>query len=105
MALPLRGKRIVLGLTGGIACCKSAELTRRLQDQRHAAQVVMTEGAAAFITDYHASALRSTVYMETVDPAMSNSMAHINLSREADAILIAPCTADFMAKIGSWSCR
>lgn len=100
MALPLRGKRIVLGLTGGIACYKSAELTRRLQDQGATVQVVMTEGAAAFITPTTMQALSGHhVYMETVDPAMSNSMAHINLSREADAILIAPCTADFMAKL------
>ena len=100
MAQLLSGKRIVLGLTGGIACYKSAELTRRLQDQGASIQIVMTDAACAFITPTTMQALSGKhVYRETLDPTMDNSMAHINLSREADAILIAPCTADFMAKL------
>lgn len=96
----LSGKRIVLGLTGGIACYKSAELTRRLQDKGASVQVVMTEAACSFITPTTMQALSGNhVYRETLDPTMDNSMAHINLSREADAILIAPCTADFIAKL------
>lgn len=100
MAQLLSGKRIVLGLTGGIACYKSAELTRRLQDAGASIQVVMTEAACSFITPTTMQALSGNhVYRETLDPTMDNSMAHINLSREADAILIAPCTADFIAKL------
>lgn len=100
MAQLLSGKRIVLGLSGGIACYKSAELTRRLQDQGASIQVVMTDAACAFITPTTMQALSGNhVYRETLDPTMDNSMAHINLSRSADAILIAPCTADFIAKL------
>ncbi|MDO5667716.1 MAG: bifunctional phosphopantothenoylcysteine decarboxylase/phosphopantothenate--cysteine ligase CoaBC [Alcaligenaceae bacterium] len=100
MAQLLSGKRIVLGLTGGIACYKSAELTRRLQDAGASIQVVMTDAACSFITPTTMQALSGNhVYRETIDPTMDNSMAHINLSREADAILIAPCTADFIAKL------
>lgn len=100
MAQLLSGKRIVLGLTGGIACYKSAELTRRLQDADASIQVVMTDAACSFITPTTMQALSGNhVYRETIDPTMENSMAHINLSREADAILIAPCTADFIAKL------
>lgn len=100
MSQLLSGKRIVLGLTGGIACYKSAELCRRLQDQGASIQVVMTDAACAFITPTTMQALSGKhVYSETLDPTMANSMAHINLSREADAILIAPCSADFIAKL------
>ena len=100
MAQLLSAKRIVLGLTGGIACYKSAELTRRLQDQGASVQVVMTDAACSFITPTTMQALSGQhVYKETLDATMDNSMAHINLSREADAILIAPCSADFIAKL------
>ena len=100
MAQLLSAKRIVLGRTGGIACYKSAELTRRLQDQGASVQVVMTDAACSFITPTTMQALSGQhVYRETLDATMDNSMAHINLSREADAILIAPCSADFIAKL------
>lgn len=100
MAQLLNGKHIVLGLTGGIACYKSTELTRRLQDQGASVQVVMTDAACSFITPTTMQALSGKhVYTETLDATMDNSMAHINLSREADAIIIAPCSADFMAKL------
>ena len=100
MAQLLSAKRIVLGLSGGIACYKSAELTRRLQDQGASIQVVMTDAACSFITPTTMQALSGKhVYRETLDATMDNSMAHINLSREADAILVAPCSADFMAKL------
>ena len=100
MAQLLSAKRIVLGLSGGIACYKSAELTRRLQDQGASIQVVMTDAACSFITPTTMQALSGKhVYRETLDASMDNSMAHINLSREADAILIAPCSADLMAKL------
>lgn len=96
----LQGKRIVLGLTGGIACYKSAELCRRLMDHGADITVVMTEAACHFITPTTMQALSGNpVYIDTLDSRMENSMAHINLSRQADLILIAPCSADFIAKL------
>ena len=96
----LKGKRIVLGLTGGIACYKSAELCRRLMDHGADVTVVMTEAACHFITPTTMQALSGNpVFIETLDSRMDNSMAHINLSRQADLIIIAPCSADFMAKL------
>lgn len=94
----LAGRHIVLGLTGGIACYKAAELTRALIKAGASVQVVMTEGAEAFITTVTMQALSGRpVYTSQWDVRQHNSMAHINLSREADAILIAPASADFMA--------
>ena len=96
----LTGKHIVLGLTGGIACYKAAELCRALIKEGATVQVVMTESAAQFITPVTMQALSGrSVYTSQWDQRESNSMAHINLSREADALLIAPCSADFMAKL------
>jgi phosphopantothenoylcysteine decarboxylase/phosphopantothenate--cysteine ligase len=96
----LAGKHIVLGLTGGIACYKAAELCRALIKEGATVQVVMTEAAAQFITPVTMQALSNRpVYDSQWDARPDNNMAHINLSREADAILIAPCSADFMAKL------
>lgn len=96
----LLGKRIVLGLTGGIACFKAAELCRSLVKAGAQVQVVMTEAAAQFITPVTMQALSGRpVYTSQWDAREGNNMAHINLSREADAILIAPASADFMAKL------
>ena len=96
----LTGKRIVLGLTGGIACFKAAELCRSLVKAGAKVQVVMTEAAAQFITPVTMQALSGqSVYTSQWDAREGNNMAHINLSREADAILIAPASADFMAKL------
>jgi phosphopantothenoylcysteine decarboxylase/phosphopantothenate--cysteine ligase len=96
----LAGKHIVLGLTGGIACYKAAELCRALVKEGATVQVVMTEAAAQFITPVTMQALSNrAVYTSQWDAREANNMAHINLSREADAILIAPCSADFMAKL------
>ena len=102
--LDLAGKHLVLGLSGGIACYKAAELCRALIKAGATVQVVMTEAAGQFITPVTMQALSGRpVYTSQWDsrPAggVDNSMAHINLSREADAILIAPCSADFMAKL------
>ena len=98
--MDLSGKHIVLGLTGGIACYKAAELCRALIKQGATVQVVMTEAAAQFITPVTMQALSyRTVYDSQWDAREQNNMPHINLSREADAILIAPCSADFMAKL------
>lgn len=96
----LAGKHIVLGLTGGIACYKAAELCRALVKEGATVQVVMTEAATQFITPVTMQALSNRpVYGSQWDAREPNNMAHINLSREADAILIAPCSADFMAKL------
>ena len=96
----LAGKHIVLGLTGGIACYKSAELCRALVKEGATVQVVMTEASEQFITPVTMQALSGRpVYGSQWDPREPNNMPHINLSREADAILLAPCSADFMAKL------
>jgi phosphopantothenoylcysteine decarboxylase / phosphopantothenate---cysteine ligase len=96
----LAGKHIVLGLTGGIACYKAAELCRALIKEGASVQVVMTEAAAQFITPVTMQALSNhPVFDSQWDARERNNMPHINLSREADAILIAPCSADFMAKL------
>jgi len=96
----LAGKHIVLGLTGGIACYKAAELCRALVKQGATVQVVMTQASEQFITPVTMQALSNRpVYGSQWDPREPNNMPHINLSREADAILIAPCSADFMAKL------
>ncbi|MES2939925.1 MAG: bifunctional phosphopantothenoylcysteine decarboxylase/phosphopantothenate--cysteine ligase CoaBC [Pseudomonadota bacterium] len=96
----LAGKHIVLGLTGGIACYKAAQLCRGLVKEGATVQVVMTEGAEQFITAVTMQALSNRpVYTSQWDAREPNGMPHINLSREADAILIAPCSADFMARL------
>jgi phosphopantothenoylcysteine decarboxylase/phosphopantothenate--cysteine ligase len=102
--LDLAGKHLVLGLSGGIACYKAAELCRALIKAGATVQVVMTEAAGQFITPVTMQALSGRpVYSSQWDSrsagGLANSMAHINLSREADALLIAPCSADFMAKL------
>lgn len=89
-----------MGLTGGIACYKAAELCRALLKEGATVQVVMTVAAQQFITPVTMQALsQRPVYESQWDAREPNNMAHINLSRDADAILIAPCSADFMAKL------
>jgi phosphopantothenoylcysteine decarboxylase / phosphopantothenate---cysteine ligase len=100
----LAGKHIVLGLSGGIACYKAAELCRALVKQGATVQVVMTEAAEQFITAVTLQALSGRpVFTSQWDArtaaGVDNNMPHINLSREADAILVAPASADFMAKL------
>jgi len=98
--MDLNGKHIVLGLTGGVACYKAAYLCRLLVKEGAQVQVVMTEAAAQFITPVTMQALSNrAVYVSQWDAREPNNMAHINLSREADAILVAPASADFMAKL------
>ena len=98
--LDLEGRHIVLGLSGGIACYKAAELTRELVKAGATVQVVMTEAAEQFITAVTLQALSNRpVYTSQWDAREPNNMAHINLTREADAILIAPASADFIAKL------
>ena len=96
----LSNKHIVLGLSGGIACYKAAELCRALIKAGATVQVVMTEAAAQFMTPVTMQALSNrTVFTSQWDAREPNNMAHINLSREADAIMVAPASADFMAKL------
>ena len=98
--MDLTNKHIVLGLTGGIACYKAAELCRALVKLGATVQVVMTASAEHFMTPVTMQALSNrAVYGSQWDAREPNNMAHINLAREADAILIAPCSADFMAKL------
>ncbi|WP_293410386.1 bifunctional phosphopantothenoylcysteine decarboxylase/phosphopantothenate--cysteine ligase CoaBC [Piscinibacter sp.] len=96
----LAGRHIVLGLSGGIACYKAAELTRALVKAGATVQVVMTAAAEQFITAVTLQALSNRpVYASQWDPRAPNNMAHINLTREADAVLVAPASADFVAKL------
>ena len=93
-------KHLVLGITGGIAAYKAAELARLLVKQGITVQVVMTDAACQFITPITMQALSGrTVHTKMWDASIANGMPHIELSREADAILVAPASADFMAKL------
>ena len=104
--MDLAGKKIILGLTGGIACYKSAELTRALIKAGATVHVVMTEAATQFITPLTMQALSGhPVYLVQWDKRIDNNMPHIDLTRDVDAILIAPCSADFMAKLAHGSCN
>ncbi|RJG14566.1 bifunctional phosphopantothenoylcysteine decarboxylase/phosphopantothenate--cysteine ligase CoaBC [Massilia cavernae] len=103
--MDLKGKKIVLGLSGGVACYKAAELCRELTKEGAAVQVVMTDAATHFITAVTMQALSGrTVYTDQWDPRMANNMAHIDLTRDADAILVAPCSADFIRKLAHGVC-
>jgi phosphopantothenoylcysteine decarboxylase/phosphopantothenate--cysteine ligase len=96
----LLNKKIVLGISGGIAAYKTPELARLLMQEGASVQVVMTEAAQQFVTPVTMQALTGNpVYTSQWDSSIANNMAHIELSRSADAILIAPTSADFMAKL------
>jgi len=98
--MELQGKRIVLGVTGGIAAYKAAELVRLLGKQGAEVQVAMTEGATHFVTTTTFQALSGQpVFTDQWDARMANAMAHIDLSRAADLMLVAPASADFLARI------
>ena len=93
-------KHLVLGITGGIAAYKAAELTRLLVKNGITVQVVMTDAACHFITPVTMQALSGrNVHTKMWDESTLNGMPHIELSREADAILVAPASADFLAKL------
>jgi len=99
----LQGKRLVIGMTGGIAAYKVCELVRRLQDEGAVVRVAMTRSATEFVTPTTMQALSGQpVAIDqwgTEGARVANAMPHIELSRDADAILIAPCTANFIAKL------
>ena len=96
----LANKKIVLGISGGIAAYKSAELARALIQEGAEVQVIMTEAAQQFITPITMQALTGKlVFTNQWDDRIANNMAHIELSRQADVILIAPASADLIAKL------
>ena len=96
----LLNKKIVLGISGGIAAYKAPELARQLIQEGASVQVVMTEAAQQFVTPVTMQALTGNpVYTSQWDSSIASNMAHIELSRSADAILIAPASADLMAKL------
>lgn len=98
--MSLNNRRIVLGITGGIAAYKAAEITRRLRDRGAHVHVVMTDGAQAFITPLTLQAVSGNpVHTSLLDPAAEAAMGHIELARWAELILVAPATADFIARL------
>lgn len=100
--MKLQNKRILLGLTGGIAAYKCAELVRRLKDQGADVRVVMTAGAKEFITPLTLQALSGNPVADSLlDPSAEAAMGHIELARWADLILVAPATANFIASLNA----
>jgi phosphopantothenoylcysteine decarboxylase/phosphopantothenate--cysteine ligase len=98
----LKGKRILLGLTGGVAAYKSAELTRLFIKAGADVRVVMTEAATRFIGPVTMQALSGQgVYTDLWDARIPDNMAHIELSRDRDLMLVAPATVDFLAKVAN----
>ncbi|TXH91174.1 bifunctional phosphopantothenoylcysteine decarboxylase/phosphopantothenate--cysteine ligase CoaBC [Thauera aminoaromatica] len=96
----LSNRKIVLGVGGGIAAYKSAELVRLLGKAGAEVHVVLSEGGARFVTPVTYQALSGNpVWSDLWDARMPNHMAHIDLGRDADAILVAPATADFLARL------
>jgi phosphopantothenoylcysteine decarboxylase/phosphopantothenate--cysteine ligase len=96
----LSGKHVLLGVTGGIAAYKSAELVRRLREQGAQVRVVMTAAATQFIAPLTLQALSGhAVRTELFDPAAEAAMGHIELARWADVLLVAPASADFIARL------
>ncbi|NIB39548.1 bifunctional phosphopantothenoylcysteine decarboxylase/phosphopantothenate--cysteine ligase CoaBC [Pseudomaricurvus alkylphenolicus] len=96
----LTNKQILLGVTGGIAAYKSAELIRRLQDQGASVRVIMTPAAQEFITPLTLQALSGNpVHTTLLDPEAEAGMGHIELARWADLLLVAPASADFIARL------
>ncbi|MDQ3960113.1 MAG: bifunctional phosphopantothenoylcysteine decarboxylase/phosphopantothenate--cysteine ligase CoaBC [Pseudomonadota bacterium] len=96
----LANKHILIGVTGGIAAYKSAELVRRLREREANVKVVMTRAACAFIGPLTMQALSDQpVHIELLDPGTESVMGHIELARWCDAVLVAPASADFLAKL------
>src|SRR5256885_13320923 len=96
------GKRILLGITGGIAAYKAAELTRLFIKAGADVRVVMTEAACRFITPATLQALSGQpVHTDMWDTRVPDSMGHIELSRDRDVVVVAPATTDFLAKVAN----
>lgn len=98
--MTLQGKRILLGMTGGVAAFKSCELARRLRRAGADVRVAMTEAATRFVTPVTLQALTGqTAWTDLWDARVPDNMGHIELTRDRDLIVVAPATADFMAKV------
>ncbi|MGH8217036.1 MAG: bifunctional phosphopantothenoylcysteine decarboxylase/phosphopantothenate--cysteine ligase CoaBC, partial [Steroidobacteraceae bacterium] len=98
----MHGKRILLGITGGIAAYKSADLVRRLRERGAEVQVVMTRGAREFVTPLTFQGLSGrAVRTELWDDTAEAAMGHIELARWAELVLIAPSSADFLARLAA----
>lgn len=98
----LAGKKVLLGISGGIAAYKTPELVRRLRDRGADVRVVMTEGAKAFITPLTLQAVSGyPVYDDLLDPAAEAAMGHIELGKWADLVILAPATADLIARVAA----
>jgi len=98
----LAGRRIVLVVAGGIAAYKALDLIRRLKERGAAVRVVMTNAAQEFVTPLAAGALSGEpVFTDLFDAGAEFDVGHIRIARDADAILVAPCTADFLAKMAT----
>src|SRR6185295_19404196 len=103
--MTLTGKRILLGMTGGIAAYKAAELTRLLVKAGADVRVAMTEAATHFVGSATMQALSGqAVWTDLWDPRVNDAMGHIELSRDRDLVLVAPASADFMAKLAHGLC-
>jgi len=98
----MQGKHVLLGVTGGIAAYKSPDLVRRLRERGAEVQVVMTAGAREFVTPLTFQAVSGrAVRSDLWDPAAEAAMGHIELARWADAVLVAPASADFLARLAT----
>jgi phosphopantothenoylcysteine decarboxylase/phosphopantothenate--cysteine ligase len=98
----MQGKRVLLGVTGGIAAYKSPDLVRRLREQGAEVQVVLTSGAREFVTPMTFQAVSGReVRSDLWDPEAEKAMSHIELARWADFVIIAPATADFIARLAT----
>ncbi len=98
----MQGKRVLLGVTGGIAAYKSPDLVRRLREQGAEVQVVLTAGAREFVTPMTFQAVSGReVRSDLWDPEAEKAMSHIELARWADLVIIAPATADFIARLAT----
>jgi phosphopantothenoylcysteine decarboxylase/phosphopantothenate--cysteine ligase len=98
----MQGKRVLLGVTGGIAAYKSPDLVRRLREQGAEVQVVLTAGAREFVTPMTFQAVSGReVRSDLWDPEAEKAMSHIELARWADLVIIAPATADFVARLAT----
>src|ERR1700690_856052 len=97
----LQGKTIILGVTGGVAAYKTAELTRLLKKAGARVRVVMTETAQNFVGSATFQALSGEPVLTDMWHEQGDGMTHIHASRDADLILVAPATADFLARLAS----
>lgn len=96
------GKKIVLGVSGGIAAYKTPELVRRLRDRGADVRVAMTEAAKAFITPLSLQAVSGYPVSDSLlDPAAEAAMGHIELGKWADLVILAPATADLIARVAA----